>query len=261
METSHIRVLERAVEILEVIKHSGGKEGISNISKQTGLPKTTVFRIVTTLVSKGYLRKVSETDQYSFGFNLLELSFTALGGWEIVNLAMPFLEEVKDHLKETAALALRREIYYSFVAQVSCLHEYRVNAILGERYYLHWAGTGKAMLAYAPQDVKRKIYEMLPQKKATEKTIQDADELTKQIIAIKEKGFASSFSERIEGGASFSAPILNTSGVASAAISIIGPEVRLKKMDPDHAGKLLIDAAERLSMRYKALGITLESCI
>lgn len=255
-----IRVLERTAEILEAIKNGGGNVGVSMISRSTGLPKSTVFRILSSLVELGFVRRLADGDQYALGYRLMQLSFLAVGDWEVVSLAMPYLEELKEETRETAALAIRRNLHYSFIAQVSCLQEYRVNAALGEKYFLHWAGTGKAILAFSPEPILTEILKMIPENAATGRTIRKPEELISQIDRIRENGFAYSYSERIEGGASISAPVLDHNGIAKAAISIIGPEVRIQKLDRDLVGSRLMEIASQLSRIYQGFGVRLEYC-
>ncbi|MCE5208907.1 MAG: hypothetical protein LLG42_11440 [Chloroflexi bacterium] len=147
---------------------------------------------------------------------------------------------------------------YTFVAQVPCQQEYRVNPVLGERYYLHWAGTGKAILAFSSKHEIQEIYSLLADTAATENTFREPQQLLEQINEIKKYGFAYSYSERIEDGASISAPILGKDGNAQAAISLIDPEIRLRKMDTLQVGKRLAEIASQLEHIYQTAGVILE---
>ncbi len=257
----HVRAIVRAIEVLEYLRQCGGTAGVSAISKGTGLAKSTAFRILETLCAKGYLRKEVSSEQYTFGYKLIELSFSAAGQWELINIARPYLEQIKEELKETAALAVKIGNQYMFVAQAMCSHEYRVNPVLGEKYYLHWAGTGKVILAFSGLDDQQSIIEILKSTKITERTIDDPEALQKELYSIREKGFAYSFSERIEGGASISAPLRDSHGVTRAAISLIGPEIRLRKLDIDETGKKLVVIARHLEQIYQSSGIGIEFCL
>ena len=258
MESNTVRSVERAIEILEVIKSRGGETGISTISRETGLSKSTVFRILNALKTKGMVRKDDVTDQYSLGQKIIELAFSASMQWDIISLAMPYLEKLRDTISETAALAIKMEKDYSFIAQAMCRHEYRVNPVLGERYCLHWAGTGKVILAFTPEDELSEMLALIPHKKATSQTIIDPRKMMEQIEEIRKRGFAYSFSERIEGGASISAPICDALGNAQAAVSLIGPEIRFRKLNLNEAGRAVVEAGKQIEMVYRGAGIKLE---
>lgn len=259
METNQIRVLDRAIDILDAIRQNGGKARITQISKQTGLPKSTIFRILSALISRGYVQKPEQQEQYSLGYKLIEISLSAAMKWDVIHLAEPFLEQIRNEFNETGALAVKVGIQYSFVAQVPSQWEYRVNPVLGERYYLHWAGTGKAILAFSPEQEIREICSLLDTTSVTGNTIRNEQFLREQLAKIIKDGFAYSYSERIEGGASISVPIIGKNGLAKAAVSIIAPEVRLRKMDTFQVGKRLAEIAAQLQQLYQVAGVLQEN--
>ena len=194
MESNQIRVLDRAIDILDVLRQNGGKARITQIGKETGLAKSTIFRILNALAARGYVQKLSGQEMYALGFKLIEISFSAASDWDVINLAIPFLEQIRDEFNETGAIAIKSGIRYAFVAQVPCQQEYRVNPVLGERYYLHWAGTGKAILAFSSEQEIQEIYSLLADTAATGNTIREPQQLLEQINEIKKYGFAYSYS-------------------------------------------------------------------
>ena len=258
-ESIQIRVLERAIDILDVLKHHAGNVSLSTISRETSIAKTTVFRILQTLCSRGYVRQEPGTNHYVLGYKLLELSFSAATQWEFISLAQPYLDRLRDELNETTALAIKSGIYYAFIARALCRNEYRVTPVMGERYYLHWAGTGKAILAYASAEEVEAILALLPSTAVTGHTLRDPAELNEQLTDIRQTGCASSFSERIEGGASYSTAILDKKQKPVAAISVVGPEIRLKKMDRALVCEKLQNAARALETAYRLAGVDLEA--
>ncbi|MCJ7623159.1 MAG: IclR family transcriptional regulator [Anaerolineaceae bacterium] len=261
MSVVPVRAVERTFKVLDILRQEGGSAGISMISRKTGLPKSTIFRLLFTLSEIGVVHQDASTDTYSLGFKLIELAFSAAKDWDIINLATPYLAKLRDEQQETTALAIKIGIEYTFIAQAMCQHEYRVNPVLGERYKLHLAGTGKAILAYCPEDDVQQLMDIIPNTAATQFTIRDPIVLQNQLKQIRQKGFAFSFSERIEGGASFSAPVKDNLGFAQAAVSIIGPEVRLRKMDFLETGRAVAETAKMLEMIYLTAGIKLENSL
>lgn len=260
MEQNQIRVLERAVDILDALRRSGGKARIHQIQKETGLAKSTVFRILNALMTKGYVKKLPEQEMYALGYKLIELSFSAASEWDAVHLAAPFLEQIREEFSETGALAIKNGIHYSFVAQAACLREYRVNVVLGEQYYLHWAGTGKAMLAFSKAGEIDQICSLLTDTAVTGNTIRDPNKLRAELDQIKSACYAYSYSERVEGGASISVPIFNRGGDVQGALSLIAPEIRLRKIDIEQAGQKMIEIANQLEHLYQSAGVVLEYC-
>lgn len=261
MSAVPVRAIERTFKVLDVLRQEGGSAGISEISRKTGLPKTTVFRLLFTLSGLGVVRQDASTENYSLGFKLIELAFSAAQHLDIISLAMPYLENLRDEKQETTALAIKIGMEYAFIAQAACQHEYRVNPVLGEKYNLHLAGTGKAILAFSTEEDVKQLMHIIPSAPATSFTITDPKVLQTQLKQIRQNGFAFSFSERIEGGASFSAPVIDNRGFAQAAISIIGPEVRLRKMSIHETGRAVAETARKLEMVYLTTGIKLENSL
>ncbi len=260
MEQNQIRVLERAVDILDVLRRNGGKARIHQIQKETDLAKSTIFRILNALMTKGYIKKLPDQETYALGYRLIELSFSAVSEWDVVQLAAPFLEQIRDDFNETGALAIKSGIRYSFVSQAACQREYRVNVTLGEHYYLHWAGTGKTMLAYSSPEEIEQICALLPETAVTSNTIRDVNRLKEELSLIKNTRYAYSYSERVEGGASISVPMFNRAGEVQAALSLIAPEIRLRKINIEAAGQKMIEIASQLEHLFQSAGVVLEYC-
>ncbi|MEM5776421.1 MAG: IclR family transcriptional regulator C-terminal domain-containing protein, partial [Anaerolineaceae bacterium] len=65
---------------------------------------------------------------------------------------------------------------------------------------------------------------------------------------------------RVEGGASISVPIFNRGGDVRGALSLIAPEIRLRKIDIEQAGQKMIDIASQLEHLYQSAGVVLEYC-
>jgi IclR family acetate operon transcriptional repressor len=255
MTTQTVRAVERAIDVLDVIKTSGGAAGVSEISQEVGLAKSTVHRILVALSNKGVVHKDGDTELYSFGHKVFEFAFAASQYQDIVSLVIPYLEELRDRLDETAALALKIGLKYIYVAQVPSLHEYRVNPVLGIQYPLHWSGTGKAILAFVSDDELEKCLGVVPFLRSTARTVADPAMLLEQLKEIRRVGYSISFGERSEGAAAIASPIRDRRGLAQAAISIVGPELRFRQMDPSAMGKVVAEVRCRVEVACQASGL------
>jgi IclR family acetate operon transcriptional repressor len=98
-----VQSLERAFELLELLTDSGGALGLSQLSSSSGLPLTTIHRLMGTLVRMGYVRR-GGSRRYVLGPRLIRLGERAsqmLGSW-----AKPHLAELVELTGETANLAM-----------------------------------------------------------------------------------------------------------------------------------------------------------
>lgn len=256
MESKNIRSVARAIELLEIIQKKGGSVGVTEISQEIRLAKSTVYRLLETLVEKGMLSKDLAANKYSLGYKILELAFSASASWNLVNLAMPFLVELRDVYNETTALAIKVGLNYSYIAEAVSHQEFRVNPILGKSYPLHWAGTGKAILAYTTEEERNEALKIAPYSRSTPNTITDIDILKAQLEQIHQDGYSVSFGERAEGAAVIATPICDQRNIAVGAVCLVGPELRLRKMDLPATGAIMKEICHKIERVYRPLEYT-----
>jgi len=92
---------------------------------------------------------------------------------------------------------------------------------------LHAGSPGKLLLAYMPPEELSAALEKIEMIALTSKTITDKEVLRRELEAIRERGWATSFGERIEGVSSLSVPIFAREGNVLASLNILGPYARL----------------------------------
>ncbi|MBN1314221.1 MAG: IclR family transcriptional regulator [Anaerolineales bacterium] len=255
MDSKSVRVVERAMDVLFVMKNHGRSLGVSEISKELGLAKSTVHRLLVALANKGMVRQDEDTGRYSFGYNILEMAYSATQQWDIISLALPYLEELCDKTGETTALAIKVGLQYTYVTQVASTHEYRVNKVLGQHYPLHWAATGKAILAFIRDQEKNECLQLAPQLIATPRTTGDPDMLQEQLDEIREKNYAISIGEHHPGIVAIASPILDRDGYANAAICLVGPESRVLPQDMQKLGNIVASISEKILNACSSEGI------
>jgi DNA-binding IclR family transcriptional regulator len=243
------------MDVLETMRAAGGSLGVTDIATEMGLAKSTVHRMLVAMGKKGVVRKDLDTDRYTFGPMILQLAHTASQQLDLVSFVKPFLEGLRDLFGETTALGLKVGLRYSYVVQVPSRQEHRVNPIMGAQYPLHWAATGKVILAYIPQDEYRQSMELVGQAVSTPATVTDVELLNRQLDEIRRLGYAVSFGERHAGSAAVTAPIRGRDGHAVAAICVLGPESRVRPMDLDAVGQKVAETARHISLSFQTLGL------
>jgi DNA-binding IclR family transcriptional regulator len=226
-----VSAIARALDVLDAIRVSGGAAGVSEISRALDLPKSTVHRILATLADRRMVYKSEETDQYCFGYKVLELGLSAFQGSDFIGIVMPHIEELRDRLDETVSVVLRLGYYYTYVARAISHREYYFTPSMGKRYPLHWAATGKSMLAFLLDDELENYLDTVPLLPATEHTVTDPVILREQLEEIRTAGYAVSFGERVESAAAVAVPLRNRRRCAYGAVSVITPGPRLRGRD------------------------------
>jgi DNA-binding IclR family transcriptional regulator len=123
----------------------------------------------------------------------------------------------------------------------------RYNIVEGQRMVLYAGAGGKVLLAFGPEELRRKILAKNHLKQLTPTTIKDPKDLAKELEAIRRQGYASSYGERDAEVAALAAPIYGHDGKVCAALSIAGP---INRFSPEHNVKhlkILLASAEQLS--------------
>lgn len=218
-----VQSVERAFAVLQCL--SGGAAGVSDVAERTELPKSTVSRLLSTLVELGAVEQSDSLGAYSLGELILELSASASPGRNLVSIARPHLVELVAQVDEAAGIAVLDGHSTYYLDQVDGHHEVQVRDWTGESVDAHVVSSGLVLLAYASPEVRQEFLSR-PLEAWTEHTITDPAVLRRRFDDVRRAGFAWVFEEMSEGLNSVAAPVMNPAGTVVAAISAHGPSYR-----------------------------------
>lgn len=237
-----VQSLERAFVLLELMAESGSEVALSQLAATSGLPLSTIHRLVRTLVARGYVRQLPSR-RYALGPRLIHLgesSSRALGTW-----AKPHLSRLVDAIGETANLAMLDGDRVVYAAQVPSRHAMRMFTEVGRRVHLHCTGVGKVLLAQLPAETARTLVVGAGMPGRTTRTVTDPDELMTQLPGIAAQGYALDDGEQEIGVRCVAVPV--PGGPSSTAISVSGPAARVSMEAVPRIVPLLQAAAAALS--------------
>jgi IclR family pca regulon transcriptional regulator len=249
-----IEALARGLEILSLFSAGRSALSLAQIIAESGLTKSTAFRVVATLESLGYLEHNPETRRYRPGLAVLQLGFAALSSLELRQVARPHLERLADDLGETASLAVLdrdgRDIIY--VDRVRNRAIVGVVLGVGSRVPAHATSLGKALLASLSDADLSAWMSAAPPRAFTGQTRASREALMADLTLTRDRGYALSDQELAAGLRGAAAPIRDGSGQAVAAISVSGPSATLtiERLEGVVA-PAVVETASRIS---KALG-------
>lgn len=245
----NIQSLDRAIQILEVLGNNPSGMGVSELSRVVNLPKSTVHRILDTLLQKGYVEKNSEKEKYKLGLKIVELSNKILANMELRSEARPYLEELMNYVNEVVHLCVLRDGEMVYIDKVECPNPIRMYSQIGRRIPVHCTAVGKATLAFLPKDEVIKILEMKGMPRKTQNTITDLQQLLNHLEEVRRLGYAVDDIEHEEGIRCVAAPIFDGTGQVVAAISVAGPDFRITiERIPELADKVR-KVAQKISQR------------
>lgn len=240
-----VRVLGRACDVLDCFTESAPRLEIAEIRSRTGLPATTVARIVATLVQEGLL--VREGDAYRVGLRVLVWSAPARSGSSLLGIARPFVEQTRDVTGESTGLYVRQDATRVLVEAAPSNHSVIYRGYVGQVLPLHAGAPGKCFLAYDADALAAATAAGL--ERYTDSTVGSAAELDRQLAEVRERGWAFTEGEREAGLNSVAAPVMGYGGRPEAVLAIGGPSTRLDRATAERVGPIVAAAAQAIAAR------------
>jgi len=222
-----IKVLDKSLSILEILLKQDSAMNMTEISEKLKLYPSTIHRILDTLKYWGYVEQDPDTQKYQLGLKALELGMAKLHQIDLVREVAPYLKELVGQCNETVHLGVLEEEEVMYLAKEESSQTIRMCSYVGKRAPLHCTALGKVLLAYLPEEERKKILQQKELPRFTEKTITNKEELEKEIKQIKKQGFALDLEENEKDVRCIAAPIKNYQGKVIAAISVSGPVFRI----------------------------------
>ena len=230
-----VQSVDRALAVLEILARDG-HAGVSDIAEEMGIHKSTVSRLLGSLVSRDIVHQNSERGKYQLGFGILRLASSIPGRLSLVREARPVLEGLADQFKETVNLAVLRSNYAVNVDQAMGPSTLATYDWVGSLTPLHATSSGKILLAALSADDRDRILKETGLPARTPRTITSRDKLEEQLLDVVGNGYAVTLEEFEIGLKSMAVPVYNHVGSAIGAISISGPAFRF---DPEKTPGLL----------------------
>jgi DNA-binding IclR family transcriptional regulator len=247
-------VLRRAVEILSAFSHARPALSLAEIVQAVGLPKTTVFRVLSSLVERGFCEWDAQAGTYSLGFELVRLADIRRRQSNIHDVAMPVMRDIRNEVNETVILSVRSGDSRVHIDFVEGLHPMRRMADLGVPAPLYAGAASKVLLAGMDDDEIEAYLGRTDLTAFQKTTITDRNVLWREIRSVRKRGFAESKGELFSGGGALAAPIKDFFGRTVAVMDILTPEHRYTAEHRERCIGLLIAGAQRASEKlgYRA---------
>ena len=241
-EPALVQSVDRALTILEILAKRG-VAGVTEIAGELGVHKSTASRLVTVLESRGFVEQLSDRGKYRLGFGIARLAGALTVHRDLSQAGRPVCEALARDTGETVNLAILDGARVTNISEVRGSGAVAVQNWVGQSTPSHATSSGKVLLAHLPGgDLEQLLGPEL--KRYTERTITQLDQLERELVVIRERGWACTMEEYEPGLNALAAPVRDHSGTVVAAISVSAPSYRLTSDDfPDLAARLL-SAAE-----------------
>jgi DNA-binding IclR family transcriptional regulator len=246
-----VPAVDKALEILGLLRTEGREMSLAEIAKATGWHKSSVQRVLTTLSYHKFLQRDEATKRYSLGIALADYGRIALNNLDIRQIAKPLLQELVDYSGETAVLAILNDTKMVMIDKKEPLNQIRASPFIGTRFPATATSNGKALLAWLPEERVNEILQIEGLPTATKKSITKPGVYRADLVAVRERGYAIDVEEFQDGVSGVSAPVFNPRGQVIATLSVVGPAFRMTEENIGDFGKKCVETAAQLSTMLK----------
>jgi DNA-binding IclR family transcriptional regulator len=235
-------VLMRGLAILECFTTSDAEQTIQSIAGQTGLPPSTVHRLVRLLVEWGAIEKVAR-GRYRLGVRLWRLGVLVPATRALCDVAMPFMEDLYEITHGVVHLAIPDGVDALYVEKIAGRRTVSTTSGVGRRLPMYAAGPGKVLVAFSgPELLDRVLASGL--EPITPRTITKESDFRRALAEIRKVGYAVSREEMSIGTASVAAPVFDEQGKVSASVAVVMP---VDQLDAPHLGPLVRKVGQAIS--------------
>ena len=242
-----VQSIERALTVLETLALYPHGVGVTELGQNTGLHKSTVHRLLSTLLALGYVEQDKETEHYRIGVKVVGLGLQVLHNLDFRTEALPYMRELVALSRETVQLAV---LDFGQVVIVERDHSPETITVnLGLRADAHCTADGIVLLAYLPSEKVMRILGKRELRQYTVNTIADLNTIMAHLEKVRNQGYAINAEELAEGLRAVAAPVFNHTGAVVAALSICGPTSRLTLERIARLVTVLKEASNSLSSR------------
>jgi len=236
----------RTFKIMEQLAQASGPMSIAALAQATGRPKSSLHRVLSTLVHTGFVEQDPQTGKYRLTLKMWSLGVSAFADLDIVKISRPYLEALSAAAEETVHLAvLEAGGGIVYLAKVESPRSIRVQTQIGARSSSWCTATGRAILAFLPQ-VREQVLSG-PLEKATPQTVADADRLREILDQVAKQGYAVTKAENHPEMGGIAAPIMDYTDMIVASCGVAIPIFRMDQALIDLCVPLVVRTAAEIS--------------
>jgi IclR family acetate operon transcriptional repressor len=240
-----VAVIHKALDMLELLAET--PLTAAELSVRTDVAKPTVYRILHTLQSRGFLTKEVDSARFLLGPAFHTLGTATHRAADLITLARPLMLRLASEFGETVNLAIPSNGQVFYIDVLESGHRLRTHIPIGTRDHLHSTALGKAILAGLPESEARVILNTIDRVQRTPNTLVTVSALLRQSVAIRERGYAIDNEENELGSVCVASTFCNYDDRPIGAISVSGPRSRIAGDLVDVIGNSLVESCKLLS--------------
>ena len=245
-EKTVLRTVDRALSLLEFVASAAVEPTAKEAATKLGVHVATCYHLVNTLERRGYLVK-GPRGSLRLGWKIAAVHQSFVSKMQPRGDFLSVLRNLSRQTEETAYLAGWRDGDVVLEAVVEGPRPVRVTGLyVGLRGDAHCRASGKAILAYLPEDALEKFVSEKPLTARTPNTITNPEELRRALIEVRRQGYALDREEFAIGLGCVAAPYFDAKGEVAGAVTVSAPVPRFYEF-LGSLTKAVLSAGEALS--------------
>lgn len=243
-----------AMQILNKFESQTAEFGVRELARDLDVPKSTLHRILASLVTADMLKLDDRTEKYCPGPGLLRFGRLLRPGSELIDACSDEMERLRAVTGETVTLATMIHDQRMNVYELESKLPLRFTSEVNRPYPVIYGATGRVLLAHRAPDEQERIIRRI--KSSSEVPVGrpnvSVDELLSNLASVRAKGFAVSSGEVVAGGVAVAVPV-SRGDKAACALAVYAPEVRVPtERVPDLVAELRL-SAEKVQTNLRPL--------
>jgi len=247
-----VPAIKRCFDLIDLLAIKEKGLTVSEIHRALHLPLSSTAAILYTLQALGCIEKELESSRYSLGPKIFSYAGRRAEKQEISERCHSLLEQLVAESGLTGHIAVIRDGESMYIDRVASAGLIQFSSYIGMRWPLHVSGTGKALLAFLPEEELTQTLKYIPLSKMTQHTVTIRGQLEKQLRQFQRLGYAWEVSEGEPGVACVAAPIFGEDNMVMAAVSLTGTTHQISDDRVPTLGPLVKKFADAMSVRLGA---------
>jgi IclR family transcriptional regulator, KDG regulon repressor len=243
--TYNITALQRGLHLLQMFGEAPSGFTAKQVAERSSLPVSTVHRFLANLETSGFLN--CSGNVYHLGTACFAIGQAALAQLDIRRVSLPYLQELNRKTRETVHLTVRYGSAAVYVEKLDSTEQLRIFSRIGASVPLYCTAVGKVMVAYMPEEQRKRLLHQLELKRFTPNTIGSLQELEAELQRAHKNGYACDLEEHELHIRCVAAPIWDHVGAVNASLSITAPIVRMPVARLRQLAPLIQTAALQIS--------------
>lgn len=236
-----VRAVDRALEILLAFEAGDRSLTASELLKRVDLSRPTLYRLLQTLESRGFVVSLGEPQQFQLGPAVAHLAHVWSSGMDLAISAQPMMRRLWEKTGETVALLVHQGPDRICVAELPSAQPLSFKRGVGHRERITLGASGKVVLAFSP-DAERYLADMV--------TDHDRKGYLEELTRIRAVGYAVSKDELIQGAVAVAAPFFAGGSKVLGSLAVYGPSARMNDSKIEKIVVLLLEESRALSKTF-----------